>query len=435
MRMKGLDTGLRKVLVIAFHFPPQVGSSGLLRSLKFCRYLPEFGWVPTVLSAHLRAYESVDPRGNALIGPEITVLRPQAWDTKRHLGFRGRYVGWMALPDRWVSWLVGGIPAGLRAIWGKRIEVVFSTFPIPSAILLGFILHRLTGRPWVVDFRDSMTEEGYPRDPRAHRVSLWIEKKVVQYAARIIFTAESTRRMYLQRYSGLAPERCVLISNGFDEEDFVSINTEASSVASEPLRLLHTGLVYPEERDPRPFFRALARLKREGRISPGNLNIVFRASGSESLYQTLIDELSISDILHLKPHVPYQQVLKECSDASALLLFQAANCDHQIPAKAYEYLRLRKPILALTSDSGDTAALLREVGGATIADIANEQHIYEKLPIFLQRLRDRSHPLPDAHRIQRYARRNQAGQLSKCLSETLYLDRSMTPQRMENVAR
>lgn len=433
--MSGPGSGSRRVLVIAFHFPPQVGSSGLLRSLKFCRYLPEFGWTPTVLSAHLRAYEAVDPRGTALVGSEITVLRPQAWDTKRHLGFRGRYVGWMALPDRWGSWLLAGVPAGLRAIWSKRIEVVFSTFPIPSAIMLGFILHRLTGRPWVVDFRDSMTEEGYPRDPRVRRVSLWIEKKVVQYAARIIFTAESTRRMYLERYPGLAPERCVLISNGFDEEDFVSINTEAPQAPSEPLRLMHTGLVYPEERDPRPFFRALARLKREGRISSGNLSIVFRAPGSESLYQTLIDEMSISDILQLKPHVPYQQALKECSDASALLLFQAASCDHQIPAKAYEYLRLRKPILALTSDSGDTAALLREVGGATIVDITNEQHIYGELPAFLQRIRERSHPFPDAQRIQRYARRNQAGQLSKCLSETVHLGRSMTAQRMESVAR
>src|SRR5579885_2273403 len=35
--------GTQNVLIIAFHFPPQRGSSGLLRTLKFCRYLPEFG--------------------------------------------------------------------------------------------------------------------------------------------------------------------------------------------------------------------------------------------------------------------------------------------------------------------------------------------------------------------------------------------------------
>ena len=407
------------MLIVAFHFPPQAGSSGQLRALKFCRYLPEFGWQPSVLTLNARAYEAIDARGEKAIPPGTPVYHAFALDTKRHLGFRGAYLDFMALPDRWVSWLLGAIPAGLHAIRKQHASIILSTFPIASAVLVGYALHRITGKPWVVDLRDSMTEAGYPREPRMRRVWLWLERQAVRRASRIIFTADSTRRMYLERYPGLSPDKLLVISNGFDEEDFRAFLTSATPpiVEFRPLRLLHTGLIYPEERDPRPFFRALSRLKKENRISKTSLQIAFRASGAEDLYRSLLQENDIADIIELQPHVPYAQALQECFAADGLLLFQAANCNHQIPAKAYEYLRLRKPIFALTTQTGDTAALLKEVGGSSIVDLANEEDIYRGLPQFLSSLQNASHQLPDTVAIQRYARRNQAEQLARCLSE------------------
>lgn len=428
---------INSVLIVAFHFPPQAGSSGQLRALKFCRYLPEFGWQPSVLTLNPKAYEAFDRRGEKAIPPNVPVYRAFALDTKRHLGFRGAYLGWLALPDRWVTWLLGAIPTGLRAIRQQRATVIFSTFPIASAILVGYALHRITGKPWVADLRDSMTEDGYPREPRMRRVWLWLERQVIRRASRIILTADSTRHMYLERYPHLSPEKCVVISNGFDEEDFRSFQTSDAVPVTEqrPLRLLHTGLIYPEERDPRPFFKALSRLKKENRISKSTLQIGFRAPGAEDLYRTLLDEHKIADIIELQPHVPYSQALQECADADGLLLFQAANCDHQIPAKAYEYLRLRKPIFALTTKTGDTAALLSEVGGSTIVDLANEEDIYRALPLFLASIHNATHPLPDAVKIQRYARRNQAEQLARCLSELKSGVLVPAPHKAESVAR
>ena len=225
--------------------------------------------------------------------------------------------------------------------------------------------------------------------------------------------------MYLARYPELSAGKCLLIPNGFDEEDFSGLTaTEPAPLHSpRPLRLLHTGLIYPEERDPRPFFRALHRLKKTGYVDSGKLNVCLRAAGSESLYQKTIKDLNIEDIVQLLPHRPYRECLQECANADGLLLFQAANCDHQTPAKAYEYLRLRKPVLALTTESGDTAVLLREVGGATILDLANEEAICAGLPRFLEAVRKGSHSLPDAQKMKRYERRAQARKLAICLSE------------------
>ena len=39
---------MKRVLVIAFIYPP-LGGSGVQRTLKFCKYLPEFGWQPYVV--------------------------------------------------------------------------------------------------------------------------------------------------------------------------------------------------------------------------------------------------------------------------------------------------------------------------------------------------------------------------------------------------
>lgn len=407
---------MRTALMIAFHFPPCAGSSGLLRTQKFCHYLPSHGWRPVVLTLPSFAYPLTDQRGDASVPRGLSIVRAFALDTKRHLGFRGAYLPWMALPDRWVSWLLGAIPNGLLAIRRHKVDVLFSTFPLASAILVGLCLHRLSGKPWIVDLRDSMTEDDYPNDERQRRVWRWLERQAVHHASLILFTTPSARRMYLERYPHLSPESCVVIPNGYDESDFADLTFSGSSAPSnEPIRLLHTGIIYPQERDPRPFFRALSRLKHEGRIDASNLKIVFRAPGSEDLYLAWMRQLNIADLIELQPHVLYHDSLQECASADGLLLFQAANCNHQIPAKAYEYLRLRKPIYALTASAGDTAALLREVGGATIADLSSEEELYQTFPPFLDAVRAGKHPLPDQRAARGYAREDQAAQLARLL--------------------
>jgi glycosyltransferase involved in cell wall biosynthesis len=412
---------MKQVLYVAYHFPPQSGSSGLLRSLKFCRYLPESGWLPTVLSVKPIAYERVEQSLLIGIPPEVTVIRTLALDTRRHLSVKNRYANWMALPDRWVSWLLTAVPAGLFTIYRKRIDLIFTTFPIATAVLIGLILHRLTGKPWVVDFRDSMTEDDYPRDERTRRVYRKIERRAIQHATLFLFTAASTVDMYLTRYPELRPEKCVLLPNGYDEEDFAGLATLPVGPAptDRPLRLLHAGLIYPEERDPRPFFEALSRLKTERKLDATNLQVNLRAAGDEEYFGKLLSEFHIEDLVLLSPPLPYQQALQEAASADALLLFQGVSCNHQIPAKAYEYLRLRRPILALTTHEGDTAALLRDVGGATIVNMYDPQAIYQSMLGFLDTLACGNHSLPDAEKTSNYARRNQAHQLSRYLSQII----------------
>jgi len=415
--MKSSTPRMKTALIVAFHFPPFAGGSGILRMLKFCRFLPDSGWNSVVLTASERAYEKTDSTLLKDIPAKVPVIRAFALDTRRHLAFRGRYARWMALPDRWVSWVPSAVAAGLYLIRRRRADVILTTYPVASAVLVGLILHKLTGKIWVVDLRDSMTEDDYPRDPFVRKIYRWLEKNVIKSASGLVFTARSSMDMYLKRYPELSAERCLLISNGYDEEDFEQLALHRSAdFGSRCIRLLHLGVIYPSERDPRPFFRAVARLLKEGRINPSEIKIDLRASGSEDYYTQILQDLGIAGVVQLLPSLPYPLALRDAASSDGLLLFQAGNCDHQIPAKAYEYLRLGKPILALTTHTGDTSALLRETGGASIVDLTDENAISDALPLFLDSVRTGQHPLADLDCVRRYDRRNQTSVLAQALT-------------------
>jgi glycosyltransferase involved in cell wall biosynthesis len=403
--------------MVAYHYPPQSGSSGVLRSLKFSKYLLEYGWLSTVLTAHVRAYERTDPQQLNEIPAQVRVIRAFALDTKRHLSWRNSYPRSLAIPDRWVSWALGAVPSGVAAIYHERIDVIFTTYPIATANLIGVFLHHMTKRPWVVDFRDSMTEETYPPDRRTWRTYRWIELQAVRHASALLFTAPSCMKMYLQRYPSLSGDRCFVVYNGYDEEDFAGIQIPGGepSIQDRPVILLHSGMLYPDERDPKPFFTAVSRLKAQGILRSSDILIRLRATGLDQVYAEMVQNYGIDDIVQVLPPIPYHASLTEAASADGLLIFQARNCDHQIPAKLFEYFRLAKPIFALVSPTGDTATLLSEVGGATLAGLDEEDKIFHALPRFVAALKSRAHPLPEAQKVKSFCRSKQAQDLASIL--------------------
>lgn len=406
---------VKRVLMIAYHFPPVQGSSGVQRTLKFCRYLPEYGWEPMVLTVDPLAYPATDLGQIAEIPQGMVLKRTFALDTARHLAIGGRYPYWLALPDRWTSWCVSAVITGLRLIRVYRPRVLWSTYPIATAHVIGVMLHRLSGLPWVADLRDSMTEETYPSDPSIWRTFRWIEKQTVERASRVAFTTPGALRMYRERYPSLPPERWTVIANGYDEENFRVAEHSMSRPSQESgnrLVLVHSGVLYRYERDPSVFFAAIAELVQCEKISPEGLAIVLRASGDEAYYQKILDEQGIAEIVKLKPALPYREALEEMLRADGLLLFQAASCNHQIPAKLYEYLRAQRPVLALTDPAGDTASALRDAGGGRVARIDSRQEIRDGLLAFLEELKTTGNKVA-LHDVRRYSRQARTGELAQ----------------------
>lgn len=406
---------VKRVLMIAFHFPPLRGSSGIQRTLKFAQYLLGFGWNPVVLSAHPRAFANAGNDQLRDIPAEVPVYRAFALDTSRHLSIRGRYPGLLALPDRWASWCVGAVPAGLRLTRRYRPDVIWSTYPIASAHLIGLLLHRLTGIPWVADLRDPMVDIGHPANPLTRRAYSWIERQTVTRCSVAVCTTPSAIQTYRKRYPEIPAERYALIENGYDEENFAQAAVAVPAPASGPFVLVHSGVIYPSERDPEPLFAALAALQNEGTLSAANFRLVLRATGHDAYLTKLIRKHGIEPLVTLAPHMAYREALAEMLSAGGLLLLQAANCNHQIPAKLYEYLRAKRPILALTDPAGDTAAALRNAGVDTIAPLDDQAAIAAAIARFVPLAQEGKAPIAPDDVIAANSRQSRTAQLARLL--------------------
>lgn len=413
-----------RVLMIAFHFPPFRGSSGLQRTVSFSRYLPAYGWSPVILTAHPRAYLGVDGTQLADISASVPVKRAFAADTARHLSLNGRYFQWMALPDRWVSWFLWAVPAGLRLARKYRPKVLWSTYPIATAHLIGLALHRLTGIPWVADFRDPMvefdplTQRQFPPDPALRQARCWVERQTVRHCSRAVFVAPGALQLYADRYPDVPSTRWALIPNGFDEEAFAGAERIPcrKCTPGSHLVLLHSGELYPSpDRDPTALFEALARLRAAGKISSANLRVMLRGSLHEEFYRDLIGEHGIEDIVTLKPPIPYREALAEMLGADGLLLFQGRDSNPAIPAKLYEYLRARRPMFAMVHAEGDTAKALRSARVGKIVPMDSSELIVEGLLEFLEQVRAGKAPIADHAEIQRHSRESRARELAQLL--------------------
>lgn len=408
-------SGAKRLLLIAFHCPPIQGSTGVTRTLSFAKYLRDFGWEVTLLSASPRAYPEVRMENLAQIPPHVRVERALAFDTKRHLSIFGRYPWWMASPDRWRSWYGPAVRKAAHIVKNWRPSVVMSTYPIATAHQIGAEVARRFNLPWIADMRDPMAQDGYPEDPRIHRAFVRIEEAIFARASNVLVTTSGAAETYAKRFIAYPRERLALIPNGFDAEMFPSQLPAQTARDKAPITLLHSGVLYPSERDPTLFFRAVSELRSEGVLKPEDVQFNFRATGHDALYAPQLAELNLQGLVNLLPPVPYAQALAEMTAADAFMLFQASNCNDQIPAKVYEYLYAGKPILGLTDAAGETARTMLSVGSNAIANLHDKDSIKARLPEFLRQVRSSSAPVPSRAQVEQFSRRNLTGKLAGLL--------------------
>jgi len=220
----GEPTRPRRLLVVAYHYPPEASSSGVLRTLKFTRYLLKFGWISTVLTLRRSAYSIVDPALETQIPKQVEVSRTAALSVRHDITIFGWSPPWLAIPDHWIGWYLPAIRAGTRLVRKYPVDLVFSTSPYPTANLIGRRIAKRFGLPHVVDFRDPWYDD--PREPSISPLLHWARKRleamVVRDSAALVVTTAAHQRLMKQRY-GLADNRLFLIPNGYDEIDFADL--------------------------------------------------------------------------------------------------------------------------------------------------------------------------------------------------------------------
>ena len=344
----------------------------MLRTLKHTRYLGRFGWRVTVLTLDRRAYDTVDPQLEAQIPADVRVVRTPFVEMKRHLAVRGRYPSILAIPDRWIGWWPWAVAAGRRIVGRDPVDVIYSTSPHATAHLIALSLARRARVPWVADFRDPWYED--PPEPGTTRVGQFaarrLERRVVAGADRIVASTARLRNMLAARYPWKPQETFVAIPNGYDESDFTHLPAPADRPGDEML-IVHAGSINESFRDPRPVFEAVRRAVAEGGIERSRIRLRFLGAGpfSESpAMREAVRQAGLTSNVEFRPRLSYQDSLLEQSRASVLLLLQASpDTIDLVPAKLFEYLRTRRPVLALVPE-GATAEVLRDTGGGWVVE-------------------------------------------------------------------
>ena len=409
--------------MFAYYFPP-LGGGGVQRTAKYVKYLPSEGFEPIVVTGSPRGFLLRDASLSADVPPGTVIRRARSlplqtaqWKLDgllRRAGLPTRLVKEALWPDGHVGWLPAAVLGGLRAVRDQQPEVIYSTSSPTTAHLAALIVHRLTGLPWVADFRDSWLFN--PLDPRTKsyppltRASQALERRVVAEASYITFADETMEAF------GLASDdpRRVVICNGVDPDDLRPAPAKPRAPADGRFRLSYVGSFYGSH-DGAETFTAIRNLMERGELDPRTFEL--RIVGHAEIEREKLDSLPVS----FTGYVSHEQALAEMAGASALLYSRQPE-DRVLSGKIFEYLTSGRPVLSVAHPDSLASKLVAELGAGWCADVRDVGAVTGALRQVLDDWRRgaiETHPGVRQEVIRRFSRRKLAGQLAEVLRATI----------------
>ena len=402
------QAGPRHVLMVLYHFPP-VGGVSVARNVRNVQYLPDCGWNPVVIAPSAGASGISDssvvhliPEAARVIratSPEAGHVRRVAIRVRRLLRSRrliaegrprhgsneppeGRTVidsggdpplglAWLRrlffFPDDQVGWLPFALVAAVRATRSVPIDAMYSTSSPVTAHLIAGVVRRLTGTPWVAEFRDPWIGNPLaPRLPWLHRrLQTRLERWIVRGADRIVCVTPSMTRMYQRRYPGATVET---ITNGYDRNEVVARGPRRRTNGR--YRIVYTGTL---DRPPelQVLVEGLEVLTVRHPDLAAKLEIVFYGAVSpdcRSIIETRTDP-TVAGMLRFQGFVPRASAIGALADADAalVLLGSGPGMEVFVGGKLYEYLGQSRQILAVLPP-GDARDVLTGLDWGVVAE-------------------------------------------------------------------
>lgn len=383
------STGRRRsLLCVAYAFAP-VLRSGTHRTLAFVRHLDRRGWDSTVITVQPDG-EPVDLDLLSRVPERTRVIRthwaPLTEQLKRlcgrirrprpagvngparsgageaagvDRGLRDWFSRLLLTPDSRLGWVL----PGLAATRGRRVDAVYSTSPFPSAHLIAMLAAARLRRPWVADFRDPWGGNPF-RDLGYGSLAAWdawLERRVLRRASRIVCNTPTLRSSLVWRLPWTAA-KSVTLPNGYDL-DGIEAADPIRDFGDDAFVLVHTGNFYGK-RSPIPLLRGLKQAVQRSEEVARRVRVVF--VGDPTYDGQRIEHLAEAaglagqmQVLGVRPHAEVLGRLRG-ADASIVVGLDGPGSDLQVPNKLYEYLAVRRPILALAPREGAIANVLAD---------------------------------------------------------------------------
>lgn len=358
---------MKRVLVVAYYFPP-AGGIGSLRLSGFAQHLPEFGWEPLVLAPRDPAYHhdadlAVDERRVIRTGSiELSrvgkrALRTGGDDTaaaevsgmRRRLRDGARAA--LYFPDGQIGWYPPAVRAARAALRDAPVDAIFSSsFPV-TAHLIARRLHRMTAAPWIAEFRDPWAltlPDGSVRRRRAAS----LERRLMREATTAVTVSPSWAAMFERTW-----QRPVeVLPNGHAD-----VGEPGPPSDGEPV-IGYLGTYYPELQDLTGAWKAIATLPTAPRI---------RLIGAENAaFREQLTSAGLADRLEVTGFLSQRAALEQLGRCSALLLAGPRDASGlsrgHVVAKVWEYLATPLPIVCVGDPSSDVSQLLHGYAGCSV---------------------------------------------------------------------
>ncbi len=378
----------RKVLIITYYWPP-AGGITVLRCLKIAKYLREFGWEPIIYTASNAQYPYLDSSNDAEVPDGITILKQPIFEPlhlfKKLSGrkesdpltnlvhvrdqtpsFTDKLGIWVRanffIPDARSFWIRPSVRFLTDYLRNHPVDAIFSDGPPHTNTAIACEVSKITKTPWLADFQDPWTQvDYYPLlgiKGRADRIHKQMEQ-VVFATAKAMTIASPSWKTDLE---SIGAKNVNVLYYGYDESDF----SELKPVPEDRFTILHTGLL-GFDRCPDPLITALSEIVTEQPELASTIRVLQYGEVDFSVKRAF-EDASIAPMLELGGMVSRKAALQAMVSSAVLLLplNKATNAKGRMPGKFYEYLRAKRPILALGPEDSDVGAILKKTGHGQI---------------------------------------------------------------------
>ncbi|MEN0048418.1 MAG: glycosyl transferase family 1 [Bacteroidota bacterium] len=429
----------KKVLIITYYWPP-CGGIGVLRCLKFAKYLRDFGWEPIIFTAKDAHYPSIDHTNEKDIPKDITVLRQKIWEPyhiyklitgqkkdanvnnvfyvkDKNLGFAHKLSVWIRsnffIPDARCFWIKSSVKYLTKYLAKNPVDVIFSDGPPHSNTRIATLLQQKTGIPWLADFQDPWTQIDYYQ---LLYLSKWGDnrhKKMEQaafYAASKITIASPSWASDLE---AIGAENVAWLPWGYDPADYENVVQDIDG----KFTFTHLGIM-GYDRNPEIFFRVLRELMQELPNFAENLCIKLVGQVDFSV-KSAIDKYSLTENVDLVGSVSRQKALELTLSSPILLLLlnQQSNAKGRIPGKLFEYLASKRPILCLGMENSDVAKIIAETDSGYVCEYDGSEKIKATVKKLYTQYLEKKLQAPINSSIEQYSVKKLTGDLAKYLNQ------------------
>jgi glycosyltransferase involved in cell wall biosynthesis len=437
---------MKTVLIIVHDFPP-VGGGGVMRCLKFAKYLPSFGWKPIILTVDQKSTFNDQTLLDEL-PKNVEIIRTKSLSSvtleqkvRKSLGESKElsktkkngsnlfkvlqkinliFERLFFLPDRRILWKYIALREAKKVINTKRIDAIITSGPPHSTHLIGLSLRRQYSIPWIADFRD-----GWTSGPEWKSITLLhshldftMEKNVIKHADAILTATNPIKTYLTDKYFN--SEKVYTLTNGFDPEDFET--TQEAHQYSNKCTIIHAGSL-KRNRTGANLYKAITELKEENEINNNTFELLFYGRVVPSEMQ-LINLFKLSDLIKCVGFKTHKEMCKILRKADILLIITYTIEPHSnsvLTGKIFDYIAARRPVLAITPE-GVAKDLVQGERIGFVADPNNVEEIKKQLLYFFNLWRKKNLPnLPDYKNssLEKFSRKKLTSELSNHLNKII----------------